>query len=197
MNTRITLAAMVAVAALTLSGCVASDPLANQVTEENYTSSDGSITELAVSNRDEPVSFESSNTTDGSTIRSSDYLGSVLIVNFWFAACPPCRFEAPDLAELAAQYGDRGVQFLGINVYDDVAMAISFERDFDILYPSILDAETGEARLAFAGQLPPNGVPTTVIVDREGRVASRLSGAILDRAVFEEMIESVLAEPDE
>jgi cytochrome oxidase Cu insertion factor (SCO1/SenC/PrrC family) len=91
MNTRITLAAMVAVAALTLSGCVASDPLANQVTEENYTSSDGSITELAVSNRDEPVSFESSNTTDGSTIRSSDYLGSVLIVNFWFAACPPCR----------------------------------------------------------------------------------------------------------
>ena len=183
------------VATLALGGCVSNDPLANQVTEDNYTSSDGSITELAVSNRDEPVSFESSNTSDGSTIRSSDYVGSVLIVNFWFAACPPCRFEAPDLAELAAQYADRGVQFLGINVYDDVAVANSFERDFDILYPSILDAESGEARLAFAGQLPPNGVPTTVIIDRQGRVASRLSGAILDRAVFEEMIESVLAEP--
>ncbi len=183
------------VATLALGGCVSNDPLANQVTEDNYTSSDGSITELAVSNRDEPVSFESSNTSDGSTIRSSDYIGSVLIVNFWFAACPPCRFEAPDLAELAAQYADRGVQFLGINVYDDVAVANSFERDFDILYPSILDAESGEARLAFAGQLPPNGVPTTVIIDRQGRVASRLSGAILDRAVFEEMIESVLAEP--
>jgi thiol-disulfide isomerase/thioredoxin len=183
------------VATLALGGCVSNDPLTNQVTEDNYTSSDGSITELAVSNRDEPVSFESSNTSDGSTIRSSDYVGSVLIVNFWFAACPPCRFEAPDLAELAAQYADRGVQFLGINVYDDVAVANSFERDFDILYPSILDAESGEARLAFAGQLPPNGVPTTVIIDRQGRVASRLSGAILDRAVFEEMIESVLAEP--
>jgi thiol-disulfide isomerase/thioredoxin len=183
------------VATLALGGCVSNDPLANQVTEDNYTSSDGSITELAVSNRDEPVSFESSNTSDGSTIRSSDYVGSVLIVNFWFAACPPCRFEAPDLAELAAQYADRGVQFLGINVYDDVAVANSFERDFDILYPSILDAESGVARLAFAGQLPPNGVPTTVIIDRQGRVASRLSGAILDRAVFEEMIESVLAEP--
>jgi len=182
---------------LALSGCASSDPLANQITGDNYTSSDGSITELAVNSRDDAISFESSNTSDGSTIRSSDYLGSVLIVNFWFAACPPCRFEAPDLAELADQYADRGVQFLGINVYDDVAVANSFERDFGIGYPSILDVETGAARLAFAGQLPPNGVPTTIIVDRQGRVASRLSGAILDRAVFEEMIESVLAEPVE
>jgi thiol-disulfide isomerase/thioredoxin len=185
------------VATLALGGCVANDPLADQVSEENYTSSDGSITELAVSNRAAPLTFESSNTSDGSTIRASDYLGSVLIVNFWFAACPPCRFEAPDLAELANEYADRGVQFLGVNVYDDVAVANSFERDFTIPYPSILDAETGELRLAFAGELSPNGVPTTIIVDREGRAASRLSGAIFDRAVFEEMIESVLAEPVE
>ena len=185
------------VSVLVLGGCAANDPLANQVSDDNYTSSDGSITELAVSNRSEPISFESSNTSDGSTIRSSDYVGSVLIVNFWFAACPPCRYEAPDLAELATEYADRGVQFLGINVYDDVAVANSFERDFDIPYPSILDVETGELRLAFAGELSPNGVPTTIIVDRQGRVASRLSGAILDRAVFEEMIESVLAEPAE
>ena len=155
---------------LALGGCVADDPLANQIPEDNYTSADGSITELVASNRDEPISFESSNTSDGSTIRSSDYAGTVLIVNFWYAACPPCRFEAPDLAELAAQYADRGVQFLGINVYDDVAVANSFERDFGIGYPSILDVETGAARLAFAGQLPPNGVPTTIIVDRQGRV---------------------------
>lgn len=182
---------------LALGGCVSNDPLANQIPEDNYTSSDGSITELAVSNRDEPISFESSNTSDGSTIRSSDYVGSVLVVNFWFAACPPCRFEAPDLAELSEQFAERGVQFLGINVYDDVAVANSFERDFGIGYPSILDVEIGEARLAFAGELPPNGVPTTIIIDRQGRVASRLSGAILDRAVFEEMIESVLAESAE
>ena len=191
---RLVVALSLATSLALLGGCASNDPLANQVTEDDYTSSDGSITELALSNRDEPISFESSNTTNDSTIRSSDYVGSVLIVNFWYAACPPCRFEAPDLAELAAQYADRGVQFLGINVYDDVAVANSFERDFDIGYPSILDVETGEARLAFAGQLPPNGIPTTIIVDRQGRVASRLSGAILDRAVFEDMIESVLAE---
>lgn len=192
---RLVVALSLATSLVLLGGCASNDPLANQVTEDDYTSSDGSITELALSNRDEPISFESSNTTNDSTIRSSDYVGSVVIVNFWFAACPPCRFEAPDLAELAAQYADREVQFLGVNVYDDVAVANSFERDFDIPYPSILDADTGEVRLAFAGQLPPNGVPTTIIIDRQGRVASRLSGAILDRAVFEEMIESVLAEP--
>jgi thiol-disulfide isomerase/thioredoxin len=176
---------------------VSNDPLANDVIDQNYTSADGAITELALSNREEPVSFESSETTNGSTISSDDYVGSVLVVNFWFAACPPCRYEAPDLAEISEKYAADGVQFLGINVYDEREVAKSFEREFAIQYPSILDVSTGELRLAFSGQLPPNGVPTTIIVDRSGRVAARLSGAILDRAVFEEMIESVLAEPAE
>ena len=194
---RAILAVGVAASLLVLGGCVSNDPLANDVIDQNYTSADGAITELAVSNREEPVSFESSETTDGSTISSDDYVGSVLVVNFWFAACPPCRYEAPDLAEISEKYAADGVQFLGINVYDEREVANSFEREFAIQYPSILDVSTGELRLAFSGQLPPNGVPTTIIVDRSGRVAARLSGAILDRAVFEEMIESVLAEPAE
>ena len=194
---RAILAVGVAASLLVLGGCVSNDPLANDVIDQNYTSDDGAITELAASNREEPVSFESSETTDGSTISSDDYLGSVLVVNFWFAACPPCRYEAPDLAEISEKYAADGVQFLGINVYDEREVANSFEREFAIQYPSILDVSTGELRLAFSGQLPPNGVPTTIIVDRSGRVAARLSGAILDRAVFEEMIESVLAEPAE
>ena len=194
---RAILAGGVAASLLVLGGCVSNDPLANDVIDQNYTSADGAITELAVSNREEPVSFESSETTNGSTISSDDYVGSVLVVNFWFAACPPCRYEAPDLAEISEKYAADGVQFLGINVYDEREVANSFEREFAIQYPSILDVSTGELRLAFSGQLPPNGVPTTIIVDRSGRVAARLSGAILDRAVFEEMIESVLAEPAE
>jgi len=196
MKHQLALAALVATS-LALSGCVANDSLVNDVVEQNYTSADGTITELAMSNRGEPLSFESSDTTDGSTIRSEDYVGSVLVVNFWFAACPPCRYEAPDLAEISAKYAADGVQFLGVNVYDERAMARSFETDFAIPYPSVLDVATGEIRLAFSGQLPPNGVPTTIIVDRSGRVAARLSGAIMDRAVFEDMIDSVLAEPTE
>jgi thiol-disulfide isomerase/thioredoxin len=179
---------------LALSGCAATDPLAQDVTNDNFTSSDGTITEIAPENRGEPVTFESSDTTDGSTVSAEGYRGSVLVVNFWFAACPPCRLEAPDLADLAAVYADDGVQFLGINVYDDVAGANSFEKTFSIPYPSVLDAETGALRLAFAGDLPPSGVPTTIIVDRQGRVAARVLGVISNRATFEDMLDSVVSE---
>jgi hypothetical protein len=86
------------------------------------------------------------------------------------------------------------VRFLGVNVYDDVAGANSFEKKFGIPYPSVLDADTGDLRLAFAQERPPSGVPTTLIIDREGRVAARVLGAITNRGTFEDMITSVVAE---
>jgi thiol-disulfide isomerase/thioredoxin len=190
-------AAIVATAiaiSLGLGGCVATDPLAQTATNQNFTSTDGTLTEIHPENRGEPVEFVASNTTDGSTVRAADYRGSVLVVNFWYAACPPCRFEAPTLAESAAAFGDEGVRFLGVNVYDDVAGANSFEKKFGIPYPSVLDADTGDLRLAFAQELPPSGVPTTLIIDRDGRVAARVLGAITNRATFEDMITSVVAE---
>jgi energy-coupling factor transporter ATP-binding protein EcfA2 len=120
--------------------------------------------------------------------------GSVLVVNFWYASCPPCRAEAPDLAELATVYADQGVRFLGVNVYDNASGAQSFEKTFDIPYPSALDADSGALRLAFAGDLPPSGIPTTFIVDRDGRIAARLLGYIYDRSMFEDMLDRVVAE---
>jgi len=191
---RATIVATAIAISLGLGGCVATDPLAQTATNQNFTSTDGTLTEIHPENRGEPVEFVASNTTDGSTVRAADYRGSVLVVNFWYAACPPCRFEAPTLAESAAAFGDEGVRFLGVNVYDDVAGANSFEKKFGIPYPSVLDADTGDLRLAFAQELPPSGVPTTLIIDRDGRVAARVLGAITNRATFEDMITSVVAE---
>ena len=188
------LAASLVASVLVLGGCAANDPLAEVANDSNFTSADGTVTEVAPANRGEAVSFESSDTSDGSTIRAEDYLGSVLVVNFWYAACPPCRLEAPDLADLATVYADKGVRFLGVNVYDNAAGANSFENAFDIPYPSVLDADTGELRLAFASDLPPSGVPTTIIVDRDGRVAARVLGYIADRSMFEDMLDTVVAE---
>lgn len=181
-------------ATLVLGGCAANDPLAVESTEKNYTSADGTITEIPAGNRGEPIVFESTNTTNGTPISSKDFLGNVVVVNFWFAACPPCRYEAPDLSDLATTYANDGVQFLGVNVYDGLAGAQSFEKSFGIPYPSVLDADDGAVRLSFANELPPNGVPTTLILDRKGRVAARVSGAIMDRATFESMLDSVVAE---
>lgn len=192
--TRLIVAASIVASLVLLSGCVSNDPLAVDANNENFTSADGSVTEVAPANRGEAVSFESSDTTDGSTLRSEDFRGSVLVVNFWYAACPPCRAEAPDLAELATAYADKGVLFLGVNVFDNASGAQSFEKSFDIPYPSILDADTGELRLAFASDLPPSGIPTTFIVDRDGRVAARVVGFLSDRSMFEDMLDSVVAE---
>lgn len=77
-------------------------------------------------------------------------------------------------------FTDRGRQLSRMNVYDDAPTAQSFERTFGISYPSILDAERNRVQLAFAGDVPPNGVATTVIMDREGRVTARISGRMLD-----------------
>lgn len=192
--TRLIVAASIAASLVLLSGCVSNDPLAVDANNENFTSTDGTVTEVAPANRGEAVSFESSDMTDGSTVSAEDFRGSVLVVNFWYAACPPCRAEAPDLAELATVYADHGVRFLGVNVYDNASGAQSFEKTFDIPYPSALDADTGELRLAFAGDLPPSGIPTTFIVDRDGRVAARLLGYIYDRSMFEDMVDRVVAE---
>ena len=192
--TRLIVAASIAASLALLSGCVSNDPLAVEANNENFTSADGSVTEVAPANRGEAVSFESSDTTDGSTLRSEDFRGSVLVVNFWYAACPPCRAEAPDLAELATTYANKGVLFLGVNVFDNASGAQSFETSFDIPYPSILDADTGELRLAFASDLPPSGIPTTFIVDRDGRVAARVLGFLSDRSMFEDMLDRVVAE---
>ena len=192
--TRLIVAASIAASLVLLSGCVSNDPLAVDANNENFTSADGTVTEVAPANRGEALSFESSDTTDGSTVSAEDYRGSVLVVNFWYASCPPCRAEAPDLAELATVYADQGVRFLGVNVYDNASGAQSFEKTFDIPYPSALDADTGELRLAFAGDLPPSGIPTTFIVDRDGRVAARLLGYIYDRSMFEDMLDRVVAE---
>ena len=100
--------------------------------------------------------------------------------------------EAPDLAEIARASEADGVRFVGINTRDDAAGAQAFERTFDIPYPTVVD-DQGAAVLALRGQLVPNAVPTTLVVDREGRVAARISGRA-DASVLRELIETVVEE---
>ncbi len=190
--TRTSALASAVAAILLLAGCASTDSLVQSVPGENYVSSDGAVTEVAPENRGEPIVFDEV-TSGGDPISNSDFLGSVMVVNFWFASCPPCRVEAPELAEYANS-APAGVQFLGVNVYDDVAAAESFENTYGIPYPSVLDSANGSMRLAFAGDLPPSGVPVTLIVDKEGRVAGRYSGVILDYSILSDMVDRVLAE---
>src|SRR5690606_37804879 len=99
---------------------------------------------------------EYSGTTEGGIeLSSDDYAGHVVVVNFWYAACGPCRAEAPDLEALHQKHKDNGVAFVGVNTLDQPETALAFARKYGITYPSIMDGDTGEVRLAFAGQASP------------------------------------------
>lgn len=180
-----------------LVGCTGgSDDLARQYgdgTTENYISGDGAVTEIAPDDRGEPIEFEAT-TDEGDVVARSDHEGEVVVLNFWYASCPPCRAEAPALEEVASSYADQGVQFLGVNVRDQADTARAFARTFDVSYPSVVDADTGTVQLALAGTIAPNSVPTTLVLDRQGRVAARILGAIDGTSILDTLVRDTLAE---
>ncbi|MGN6428847.1 MAG: TlpA disulfide reductase family protein [Leifsonia sp.] len=193
---RLALPAAAAAVALLLSGCTANDSLAAQYRSgsgQNYIAGDGSVSEYAAGNRGEPVSF-SGKLIDGTTVSDKDYAGKVLVVNFWYAGCPPCRVEAPDLEALSKKYAAQGVGFLGVNLYDTASTAESFEKDKGVTYPSVLDRDTGSVLLAFSKTVPPKATPTTLVIDKDGRVAARILGAIPDRSILDTLISDAVAE---
>lgn len=193
---RVAAGALAVLVALTACASGEQDTLAADYRDgsgQDYVSGDGAYTFLAESSRQDPIEF-SGPVDVGGEWSSTEYSDSVILVNFWYAGCPPCRVEAPDLATLHEEFAPQGVEFVGINVYDQAATARTFAEEFGIGYPSILDVESGLARLAFAGQITPNAVPVTLVLDREHRVAARVSGLITDVEVLRTMIRDVLAE---
>jgi thiol-disulfide isomerase/thioredoxin len=125
-----------------------------------------------------PVVPDISGTTlSGQHLSLSAYRGSVVVLNFWGSWCAPCRAEAPDLTALATTYAQRGVRFLGIDIRDDPVSADAFIKAFGIPYPSLNDP-SDELALAFRGTVPPAGIPTTLVIDKRGRIAARIVGSV-------------------
>ncbi|MDP4634504.1 MAG: TlpA family protein disulfide reductase [Pontimonas sp.] len=182
---------------LVLSGCAAeSDALAEQYragTGQNYISGDGALTVVAPESRDEGIAFQGPLDVGG-TFSSDDYEGQIMVVNFWYAGCPPCRLEAPDLEALHQEFLDEAVVFIGVNILDQAPTALAFADEFGVTYPSIMDTNDGSVRLAFSGQVAPNAVPTTVVLDQQGRVAARISGLLTEPDVLAALIRDVQAE---
>lgn len=189
-------AALLVTASLALGGCSASNQLSQQARagdSKSYVAGDGSVTEVSPGERGEPVSLTGP-ATGGGQVDVPAWRGDVVVVNVWYAACPPCRAEAPDLVDISGDYAADGVRFVGVNTEDGEATALSFEREFGIDYPSVLDARTGAALVALRGQVPPGAVPTTLVLDRTGRVAARVLGRV-DPDVLRDLLDGVLAEP--
>ena len=187
--------ALVAASVLLLTGC-ASDPLAEQFREgsgKNYIAGDGTISVYGADDRGEPIEF-AGETVDGDSYDSADAAGQVQVVNFWYAGCAPCRVEAPILEEVYEGADGDDVSFVGVNVRDQAGTAASFEDDYGVTYPSILDVDEGSVQLAFAGPVPPAAVPTTIVLDQEGRVAARVLGQLEEASILDSIIADLLAE---
>jgi thiol-disulfide isomerase/thioredoxin len=184
----------IAASLLLITGCT-SDPLADQFRagdNKNYIAGDGTVTEFAVQERPSFAPW-SGVTESGARLDSSALEGFVVVMNWWYAACAPCRAEAPDLAALSEEFADKDVQFVGVNVRDTAETALAFDRRFGITFPSVMDQQSGAVSLAFTGVVSPQAVPTTLVITRDGKVSSRILGRI-DKSILRELIETAVEE---
>ncbi|HJE77104.1 MULTISPECIES: TlpA family protein disulfide reductase [Brevibacterium] len=177
--------------AVVLSACSENDELADQAgSDQGYVSGSGVVSRVPAEDRGEPLdlSFE---TLDGKSMSLADLRPTPVVVNLWYAACPPCRKEAPDLKSVSEELGDKA-QFLGVNVRDQEAAANAFIQSFQVPYPNMLDSN-GEMVSLLSGVLPPQATPSTVILDAKGRAAARVVGEV-DASTLKGLVEDVLAE---
>jgi thiol-disulfide isomerase/thioredoxin len=170
------------VLALALTACGGGG---TSTSEESFVSGDGSTTFIKISDRKIAPAIT------GMTLSGENYTyqkDRVAVVNVWASWCSPCRAEAPTLVALANKYTD--VAFIGILTRDNPANAEAFERRFKIPYPTLID---DSILLGFKGSLPANAIPTTVVLDKSGLVAARISG-VVTVASLSKLIEKVSVE---
>lgn len=188
--------ALAAVTAVSLTACAPDDAVSDSfLSGENtgYVAADGAIVEIPVADRDEPIEFGGV-TEDGERFDSTDIAGQVTVVNFWYAGCAPCRLEADALESVWQDFEGQGVSFVGVNTRDQADTAKAFSDEFDITYPSLIDVDTAEAKLAFAEQTTIQATPTTLVLDKQGRVAAKIIGPIDGASILSTLVKDALAE---
>ncbi|MBY8878176.1 TlpA family protein disulfide reductase [Actinacidiphila acidipaludis] len=172
-------AALAAGAALVLSAAACSSGSSSSPKDgTNFVGGSGEIITVKPADR-KPAPALGGKTVDGGTAQLSAYKGKVVVINVWGSWCSPCRAEAPNLAQVAKSDETKGVQFLGINTRDlDVSNAVSFDKRFGIGYPSFYDPYGKLIGQFPDGTLNPQAIPSTLVVDRQGRIAARVLKAL-------------------
>jgi peroxiredoxin len=103
---------------------------------------------------------------DGPNLRLQEQRGRVVMINFWATWCGPCRQEMPHLAKLYDKYRGSGFELLAVNVDEEQAKAIGLAQKLDLKFPVLFDGEKKQV----SGLYDLKAMPSTVIIDRDGRV---------------------------
>jgi len=136
----------------------------------------------------------SGETVAGKQLDVASFKGKIVVLNVWGSWCAPCRAEAPNFEKVSKDLQGKGVQFVGINVADpQVRSALAFEEQYGVTYPSLYDPSSKLILRFRKGTLNPQAIPSTLVVDREGKIAAR-SLAALSESKLRKMIDPVLAE---
>ena len=163
-------AAGLLLAALAVAACSSASAAGN-----GYVSGDGTVTTYPAADRKSAPAVTGP-TLEGGQLSLASYRGKVVVVNFWGSWCPPCRLEGPFLQYMSSHYAARGVQFVGVDLRDDAASARAFLQNIGATYPNLFDGPDGLLVLKFSDVVPPQATPSTLVIDRRGRIAVRILG---------------------
>lgn len=181
---------VVALTLLLISGCTSTEGTEGK----DYVSGDGQIREIAPADRGEPVEIVGQDLA-GEPLALEEFRGQPTVVVVWWSLCGPCRKEAPEVVEAAAELDD-AAGFVGINIRDvSAANGQSFERQFDVPYRSFYSSG-GTELLAFDRAIGPRTVPAFAVLDAEGRLAATVIGEIGSKSTLVGLVEAVASESD-
>jgi thiol-disulfide isomerase/thioredoxin len=168
--------------ALLLSACGKSGV---EMANEDFVAGNGATTYIQESERVAAPALS------GMTLLGTQYslpANQVAVVNVWASWCSPCRAEEPTLAALVEKYSE--VNFVGILTRDNLVNAEAFVRKRNSPYPTLID---DALLIGFSKSLPANAIPSTVVIDKNGLVAGRISG-VVTIASLSELLDKVLSE---
>ena len=147
-----------------------------------YVGSGGALTRIAPEDRTPGPTLSGTELGSDKTLTTAAYPGRVLVLNVWGSWCSPCRSEAAGL-QAASVATKADAQFVGLNTRDySPAAPEAFVRTQGVTYPSIFDP-SGQSLLQLAGQVPPSAIPSTLVLDRQGRVAIRVLGPVSEQTL--------------